>query len=60
MGDILRPSDSGSGDPDTSIFIQCVNVRDTLAHKLWPHGLEKLSRDVYPAARVDISTGTVG
>ena len=60
MGDILRPSDSGSGAPDTRIFIQCVNVRDTMAHELWPHGLEKLSRDVHPAARVDISTGTVG
>ena len=34
MGNIRRPSDSGSGAPDPNNSIQCVNGRDTMAHEL--------------------------
>ena len=59
MGDIWRPSDSGIGDPYPCIFIQCVNGRERMAHKLWSHGLYGLVRNVYPTGRVEIPTGTV-
>ena len=40
MGDIWRPSDSGS-------------------HELWSRGLDGPSRDIHPAAQIDIPTRTV-
>ena len=59
MGDIWRPSNSDSGDPDTAVFIQCVNYRDPMAHKFWCHGIYSICREVHPKERVDITTGTV-
>ena len=61
IGVIWRPSDgTGIGDPYLSVFIQCVNGRETMANKLWYHGLDGLFRDVYPTIRVDIPPGTDG
>ena len=58
-GGIQSPSDSSSGDPDPSIFIQCVNGREPMVDELWFHGLDGLSRDVHPTARVELPTGDV-
>ena len=60
MGDIRRPSHYVSGDSDPIIFIQCVNGRYPMAHKLCSHGLDGIGRDVRPTSQVDIPTVSVG
>ena len=61
MGSIWRPSDdTGSRDTDPSVFIQCVNGRETMANKLWSHGLEGLYHDIHTIAQVEIPPITVG
>ena len=59
MGSIWNPSDvSGSGAPDTRVFIQCIKGREPMANELWYHGFDCLCRDVRPTARLDIPPGT--
>ena len=48
MGDIWSLSDYGSGDSDPRTFIQCVDDKDPMAHKLWSHGLDEISLNVHP------------
>ena len=47
-----RPSDSGSGDPDPIILIQCVNGREPMSQELWSHILYGISRAVHPTEQV--------
>ena len=47
---------TGSRSSDPIFFIQCINVRDPMANNLWSHGMDGLSRDVHPTARLDIPT----
>ena len=59
MGDIRRNYDSGSGDPDPGAFLQCVNGREPMVHKFWCHRVDRLCREVFPTARIDIPAGTI-
>ena len=58
MVDIHRPSDSGSRDPDTGAFIQCVDGRDPMIHKLWCHRTDRLCCEVHPTAHIETPAGT--
>ena len=59
MGDIWRPSDSGSRALYPGAFIQYINGREPMIHELWCHGIDRLCREVHPAARIDIPAGTI-
>ena len=59
MSDIRRRSNYDSGDPYPSVFIQCINGRDPMSHKLWCHGLAGLCREVHLTVQVEIATWTV-
>ena len=60
MGNIRSYSDSVSRDPDPIILIQFVNGREPMAHRLWSHGLDRISHDFHPTVRVEIPTVTLG
>ena len=59
MDNIRRPSESGSGVPDTTAFIHCINGREPQTNKFWCQDLEGIFREVHPTVRVDILDGTV-
>ena len=58
MGDIWRPSDSGSRYPYPGAFIHCVGNREPMIHKLWCHGIDTLCCKVHHAARIEIPAVT--
>ena len=60
MCDIRRPSNSGSGDPDTGTFIQSVNGREHQIHELCYWDIKVIWHKFHPEARVDIPVVTVG
>ena len=53
VGDIRRPSDSGSGDKDRLEFIRCVDGLLSEIHEVWTFGEEGVIREVHLTARVD-------
>ena len=59
MGDIRKPYDSSSGDPETGAFIQCVNGIESMINKLWCNGIDRLCREVHPKVRIEILAGTI-
>ena len=59
MGDIHRPSNYGSGGPETGALIQCVNGRKTQIHKLLCWDIDGICREVHPTVGVDNRAGTV-
>ena len=60
MGDIQRTSDYGIGDPDPGTFIQCVDGRYPVVHKLWCHSIYGICREVHPTVLIEIPDGTIG
>ena len=60
MSNIRIPYNYGSVAPDTSTFIQQVNVIETMIHELWCHGTDGICYKVHPYARIETSSGTVG
>ena len=59
MGDICRPSNSGSGGPETGACIQCINGQEPQIHELRCWDIVRICRGVHPTARVEILAGTV-
>ena len=60
VGDIHRPSNSGSGGLEMGAFIQCVNCGEPQIHELWYHVIGGICREVHPYTRIDIPAGTGG
>ena len=60
MGNIRRPSNSGSGGPETGAFIQFVNVWELQIYELWFWNIDRIWCEVCPTSRVEILTGNPG
>ena len=59
LGEIWCSSNSGSRDPDSVVFIQCVNGWDPMHNESRYPGLNGIYRKVHPTVWVEIPTGTV-
>ena len=59
MGDIRRPSEYGSRDPDTGAFIQWVDGGEPTSHKLWYQGIGGICHKVHTIEHIYIPSGTV-
>ena len=60
MGSILQIYDYGSRVTKDVDFIQCVGGHDPQLHKMCCQGLEIITREIHPTARVGFGAGTVG
>ena len=59
MGNIHRPSDSGSSVTETTGFIQCINGQEPQINELWYQDLDEIYPEVHPTARVEILAVTI-
>ena len=59
-GCIWRPSDSGIVASDTGSFIQWVDSREPMIHKMVWHGIDRICCEFHPTSRIEIPAGTVG
>ena len=55
VGDICQPFNSGSGDNDRLEFFCCVGSKMPQILEVWTFGVNEITREVHPFARVDIS-----
>ena len=54
VGDIRRPSVSGSVDEDRPYFIYCVDGRHPKIHDVWDFREAGITPEVHPTAHVDV------
>ena len=52
LGSICRPSDSGSGCTENTVFIKCVDGREPHIHGFWCLGMDMISYKVHTTLRV--------
>ena len=60
MGSTRRPFNLGSRITKDNEFIRCVDDQENQIHELWCLGLDNITQEVHPTARVEVVAGTVG
>ena len=60
MESVCQPSNHGIRSTKDTAFIQCVDGQESQIHELRCLGLDTITREVHPTARVEVVAGTVG
>ena len=59
MGSIHWPLNPGSSSTKDTAFIQCVDGGEPQIHEVWSMGLDGITHEVHPTARLEFIAGTV-